>query len=280
MTQQLRDTCRRLLEAGTVNLIIGYGESDADKAAPPTFVRRAEDVDRLVWNDRCFANLTAYLTRKEVKAAVKIGIVVKGCDERALVVLEQESQIDRANLYVIGMACDGVGEPRAAKCASCDVHMPRTANETLGEAKTDGAPAEGTYTRLEAFMTKSPEERLDFWKDELERCIKCYACRAVCPLCYCNRCLVDKNRPVCIDTSATLKGNFNWHIARAFHLAGRCVGCGECARVCPVGIDLGLLNLTLARAAETHFDYRAGMDPATPPPVGSYSVQDEEDFIL
>jgi ferredoxin len=118
-----------------------------------------------------------------------------------------------------------------------------------------------------------------YWREELSRCVKCYACRQACPLCYCTRCIVDKNRPTAIDTSATLKGNFAWHITRAFHLAGRCVGCDQCTRACPAGIDLRLLNLTMAKAAETHFGYRAGMDCQAEPVIGGYSVQDQEDFI-
>ena len=82
-----------------------------------------------------------------------------------------------------------------------------------------------------------------------------------------------------IDTSATLKGNVAWQITRAFHLAGRCVGCDECTRVCPAGIDLRLLNLSLAQAAEESFAFRAGMDPDAEPILGAYSEQDREEFI-
>ena len=118
-----------------------------------------------------------------------------------------------------------------------------------------------------------------YWRAELERCVKCYACRQACPLCYCERCIVDKNRPTCLDTSATLKGNFAWHIVRAFHLASRCVGCDQCSRVCPEGIDLRLLNLSLAQASETNFGYRSGTDPKADLILGHYSQQDQEDFI-
>jgi len=290
MIDQLRQTCRKLLEDGTVNVVIGYGhsgggrnpagQSTPDGPVHPVFITRPEDVDTLVWNDRCFANLTVYLTRKEIKALGKPAIIVKGCDERALVVLEQESQIDRSAMYVIGMACDGVGDPHALKCAVCDVHRPRTADIVIGETAADAGNPEARYADLDAFLTKTPAERMAYWTEELARCVKCYACRQVCPLCYCERCIVDKNRPVAIDTSATLKGNFAWQIVRAFHLAGRCIGCDECTRACPAGINLRLLNQTLARAAEEHFTYRAGMDPETPPIIGSYSQTDEEDFIL
>jgi ferredoxin len=258
-----------VLTDGTVQVVIGYG------AAGPVFIRRAEDAGKLVWNADCQANLTTYLKRKEIKRLGKAAVVVKGCDERGLVILEKESQVDRQTLRVIGMACDGMGQP---KCDACTVHQPRFADEIIGDA-TAVPPGTLQAGALDALMQMSPAERMSFWAQEFERCVKCYACRQVCPLCYCERCIADKNRPVIIETSATPKGNFAWHITRAFHLAGRCVGCGECTRACPAGIPLGLLNLTLARAAEKHFGYHAGMDPKVEPLIGSYALTDREDFI-
>jgi formate dehydrogenase (coenzyme F420) beta subunit len=190
------------------------------------------------------------------------------------VVLDKESLFERQNLHVIGMACNGMGQP---KCAACETHVPRFADEAIGEA-AEAAPA-GRWAELDALMSLTPAERMAFWAGEFDRCVKCYACRQVCPLCYCERCVADKNRPVVIETSATRKGNVGWHITRAFHLAGRCVGCDECTRACPAGIDLRLLNQTLARAAEQNFGYRAGMDPAAEPVIGAYSLQDKEEFI-
>ena len=123
------------------------------------------------------------------------------------------------------------------------------------------------------------EETLKVWQGEFSRCVKCYACRQVCPLCYCERCVADKNRPQVIDTSATVEDNFAWHITRAFHLAGRCIGCDECTRGCPAGINLRLLNLATAKAAEDCFGFRAGYDPAAEPVFGAYSLKDKENFI-
>jgi ferredoxin len=205
-------------------------------------------------------------------------IVVKGCDQRALVVLEKESQLDRTQVYVIGMACEGMGRP---KCEACDVRQPRGADVVIGEAAGGSAAisADQRYAALKAFLARSSAERLAYWQQELARCVKCYACRQVCPMCYCPRCIADKNRPQAISSSATLKGNFAWHITRAFHLAARCVGCEECARVCPAGIDLRLLNLSLAQAAEENFAFRAGNDPQAEPVVGAYGLQDQESFI-
>ena len=294
MIEQLRHTCRRLFEEGTVQVVIGYGDGPASGGGVPTtvpvFIRRAENVDRLVWNKQCFANLTTYLKRPEIRALGRAAIVVKGCDARALVVLEKESQLKREDITVIGMACAGVsagagaGDMLAAKCAACDAHTPANCDEVIGTAdETNAKPSAdlggARYADLAAFMERPPAERMAYWMAELARCVKCYACRQVCPLCYCERCIVDKNRPTVIDTSATLKGNFAWAITRAFHLAGRCVGCDECTRACPAAIDLRLLNLTLARVAEESFGYRAGADPTAEPVIGAYALRDEEEFI-
>jgi coenzyme F420-reducing hydrogenase beta subunit len=276
MSDALREHCRQLLAEGQVQVVIGYGQDPPAAEPHPVFITQADDVARLVWNDRCQANLTTYLKRKDVRALGKAAIVVKPCDERTLVVLEKESQLERDKLVVIGMACPGMQGPA---CRGCDCRKPRWADVTLGEASAPTAPAEPRYTELDAFLQKTPAERMAYWRAELARCVKCYACRQACPLCYCERCVADKNRPTVIDTSATLKGNFAWHITRAFHLAGRCVGCDQCTRACPAGINLRLLNLSLAQAAEKEFAFRAGDDPQQTPILGSYSASDHEDFI-
>ncbi len=267
---ELLEYCHKLLAEGTVKVVIGYGPRG------PLIVTRAEDSNRLVWNNRCCSNLTTYLKRKEVKALGKPAVVVKPCDEKSLLVLEKESQIDRKEIHVIGMACEGVGEP---KCTFCTGRTPRFADKSFGEPAGPLPLASPPPNRFTALMSMTPRERMAFWATQFDRCVKCYACRQVCPMCYCERCIVEKNRPIEIDPAPTRKGNFAWQIARAFHLAARCVGCGECSRACPAGIDLALLNIALHKAAQEHFGYDAGVDPAAEPVVGSYALQDKEDFI-
>jgi ferredoxin len=279
MLDQLRSTCKKLLEDGKVQVVIGYGAVPGGASVTPVFITSAARVDQLTWNADCYHNLTAYLTRAEVKALGRAAVVVKACDERALVMLQKESQIDRDKVFVVGVACDTDLRPQATKCDACRDRVPRFADVVIGNTDRTSEAKTERYAELEQFLEKTPLQRMEYWQQELARCTKCYACRQVCPLCYCQRCIVDKNRPVCIDTSPTLKGNFAWHITRAFHLAGRCIGCDECTRACAAGIDLRLLNLSLARAAETNFGFRPGEDPDVEPLVGTYSEHDQESFI-
>lgn len=297
MEQELKNAIRKLLEEKTVDVAIGYGRVGVDGAIGAVFVTSPEDVDRLVWNSECRQNLAVHLTRKEIKALGKAAIVVKGCDARAIVVLANEGQIDRSNLVVVGVVCEGVEKANASgvkngepfeKCLSCVEHAARNVDLLVGDPKkaeeldAKNAPVAktaGNQAKLAKLRAMTTQERFDYWKNEFSRCVRCYACRQSCPLCYCNRCVADKNRPTRIDTSASLKGNFAWNILRAFHLAGRCVGCGACANACPAGIELDLLNLTLANAAEEQFGYVAGNEPGAAPLIGTYSETDKEDFI-
>ena len=297
MENQLRNAIRKLLEEKTVDVAIGYGRVGVGGAVGAIFVTNPNDVDRLVWNSECRQNLAVHLTRPEIKALGKAAIVVKGCDARAIVVLANEEQIDRSNLVVVGVVCEGVEKATAngenagvpyEKCLSCVEHAAKNVDILIGDESKAAALDEknapnaknvGNQEKLAKLRAMSTDERFNYWRDQFSRCVRCYACRQSCPLCYCNRCVADKNRPTRIDTSASLKGNFAWNILRAFHLAGRCVGCGACATACPAGIELDLLNLTLANAAEDQFGYVAGKELGAAPLIGSYAPTDKEDFI-
>ena len=126
----------------------------------------------------------------------------------------------------------------------------------------------------------SVAERWTFWQKEFDKCIKCYACRAACPMCYCHRCTTDVNQPQWIPVASHQRGNLDYHLMRAMHLAGRCVSCGECAKACPMDIPLNLLTYQLIEPIRTDFGAMAGMKANAVYALSTYKPEDKEDFIM
>ena len=153
----------------------------------------------------------------------------------------------------------------ADKCTRCLYPNAHIADVFVGEKK-QAVVSEDSYADLEQFEKLSLEERHNFWEKEMERCIRCYACRNACPLCVCrDHCIASSREPKWVTQADSVKDKLFFQIIHASHLAGRCTGCGECERACPVGIPVLLLKRSMSRSVEKLFAYRAGLDEGTPP---------------
>lgn len=279
--EELRSLARELLASGAVKAVVGYGQALLPNKTMPVVITSPDQADQLVWNKFCLNNLAVYLTRSEVTKRGKVAVVVKGCDAKAVCGLLQEAQVARENVVIIGMACDGVGEPTLESCKFCDVHTPKLQDKLLGKATAaDVSPTDGCFADVAKIEAMPVNQRWQFWQEQFDRCIKCYACRQVCPLCYCKRCVVEKNQPQWVPSSAHQVGNFAWNVIRAMHLAGRCVGCGACERACPQSLPLMLLNKKMAKEVAAQFKYRAGYDPALAPAVKTFDAQGDHDDLF
>jgi formate dehydrogenase (coenzyme F420) beta subunit len=294
VTEVIRAEAARLLAAGEVIAIIGYTPGRRTGSSQPVVITETADAAKLFFSAACVNNLAVYLTKakKEIPKGGKVGIVVKGCDLKALFGLMGESQLKREDLYLIGVPCAGVlvsttqpsteltAETIAPKCRECDAHLPTGCDFIPNVILPPQSQLESTYAaeiaRLEAL---TPAERWAYWKEQFAKCIKCYACRQVCPFCFCEQCLCDRNKPQMVETTPRPAGNAAWHIVRAMHLAGRCAGCAECERVCPMDIPLNLLNRKMAKELKELFEYEAGFEVNDKGPLTSYTEKDDQSFI-
>jgi len=294
ITEAIRDEAKRLLLEGQVSAIIGYAGARRKGSAQPIIISQAEDSAKLIFSPASVNNLALYLTKakKDIPKNGKIGIVVKGCDLKAIVGLMGESQLKREELYLIGVPCAGVlastaqpstgltAETIAPKCTECSAHLP-TGCDYVPNVELPAPPQlEEKYiveiTRLEAL---TPAERWAYWKGQFAKCIKCYACRQVCPFCFCEQCLCDRNKPQMVESTPRPAGNTAWHIVRAMHLAGRCAGCAECERVCPMDIPLNLLNRKMAKELKELYAYEAGFEINDKGPLSTFDEKDDQSFI-
>jgi len=280
-TEQIQAKARELLDRGEVACVIGY-EVGPRGIVRPFFAYEPDEADRLVWNDRCDHNLTTYLhdwkhPRARGQEPPRLGIVAKACDARALNVLLQEKQLARERLHVIGVVCQGMnnGDDRTlqARCERCAERTPVVYDTLVGEPTV--VPARTDWANVEALEGMAARERLDFWMSEFERCLRCYACRQACPACYCYECLAEQVDPQWVDIGIDFPEKYFFHITRAYHLAGRCVDCDACERVCPVNIRLSLLNRRIAREIAELFDFTPGLLPDEPSPLTTFRPNEE-----
>jgi ferredoxin len=271
---------RELLNLGEVGAVIGYERSPKGRVRP-AFVYDDADAQRLVWDQTCHHNLMVYLrervipTRRKDKPA-RVAIVAKPCDVRALNVLIHEEQVNRDQVFVIGVACPGIlnTDGRQEHCQRCKERVPVFYDALVGEPPQVEVAVE-EWPDVAEVEAMTPTQRLALWTREFDRCIRCYACRQACPGCYCTECLAEQVDPPWVSIAHGVPQKAFFHIMRAYHLAGRCVECHACDLACPMHIPLSLLNHKIAKEVKALFGYVSGGDAKTPPPLATFRKDEE-----
>lgn len=185
----------------------------------------------------------------------KIGVVARGCDERALIELAKRDQLDLEKIEILGVACT-----RDA-AINCRCTKPYPTKLKVGE-KAEGV-SDGINDNF--LLKKRLQERFSFWKHELSKCIKCYGCRIVCPSCFCEDCEMEQD--LWVKTGQVPPEIPTFHLIRWYHIADRCIECGECEKACPVDIPLLTISKILRRDIKEMFDYEAGLDAKQEAPL-------------
>ena len=317
MSQSVKEKALSLLRDGTVEAVVGWKAGEFFYDLTPAIFETEEEIEK----DFCYsgfsgANLSKYMIAASRKGK-KIAVFLKPCDSYSFQQLLKEHRIARENVYIVGIPCDGMLDIEKIRAAGCegivsvkesgqelsvetlykDVTLPRQDcllercyvckskkivifDELLGE---QGEELDShRFDRVAEIEAMSSEERFAFWQNELSRCIRCNACRNVCPACSCEKCVFDNAASGIKNTApADSFEESMFHIIRAFHVAGRCTDCGECSRVCPQNIPLHLLNRKFIKDInELYGPYTAGADPDSKSPLTDFTLDDCEPSVV
>ncbi len=304
-----------MLKSGAVDRLLGWKKGEFDYDIAPAVFTDCDDIkNNFVFNGFCGANFSKYLVSEKRKGG-KLLVFLKPCDTYSFNQLLTEHRFDRENVYAIGIPCEGMADITklkalagdgilsieesgtdvkvetlydgvktiafedilAERCINCKSKKHVAYDELLGD---DGQVLDSKrFDEVEKLENMTEDERFEFWQGELSRCIRCNACRNICPACTCEKCVFD-NPKSGAETKNPTEDSFEekmFHIIRAFHVAGRCTDCGECSRVCPQNIPLHLLNRKFIKDINSFYgDYQAGETVGSRAPLVNYTTDDIE----
>jgi formate dehydrogenase (coenzyme F420) beta subunit len=280
-TKQLQDIVQRLFSEEKIDLFIGYRKPETGEADLPLLIHTASEIHKLVFTNRSVYNITNYLKDETIRKK-RAGLVVKGCDSRALMMLITEQQVKRENLFIVGIACEGMLDDLGQKeqrCTECVMPDPVVFDEMIGDPQ--GKQPYRINPDVEALWAMPLPERAAHFEGIFSRCIRCNACRHSCPLCYCTNCAIDQETSVLFQGSNTTSAAFHALMTWSLHLAGRCVDCRNCERACSEHLPLHLLHKQNEQVIYANFqEHLAGMKPDHRGAFYTYSLDDPNDFIL
>jgi len=310
-TEKIQEISGRLLKEGKVDSVIGFAKGTVPMMNEPVMIRRPEDAGRLIWDAHCGMNLDNYLSGiKE-----RVGIVAKGCDSRNIVTHIVENRINRDQVVIIGVPCKGmvdrhkitdmadgpvtgieqkdgqvlvtwqgggktleISDVLQSNCAVCTHRNPVISDEMVAEPVVEQTP-EDPFSDVKAIEKMNSHEKWTWFEDLLSTCIRCYACRNACPLCYCPTCFVDEAKPQWVGKSTDPIDTRTFHFLRAYHCGGRCTDCGACERACPMGIPVRAFTRKLNKECLDLYGWEAGLVTEVRPPLDTFKPDDPEDFI-
>lgn len=312
LTSAIQEAAKKLLEDKKVDLVVGFAKGSLPLRNTPCFVRRPEDVTKLEWGAGCENNLANYLRKREGRVAV----VAKGCDVRSIIELIKENQIRREDLVIIGVPCSGMisrqkvekllgGEELTeagidggtvslkGKSVSKSVPLAELLHDSCRDCTHgnpvihdilagDAVPAkdDDRFQEVADFEAIPAEKRRAELAREFSKCIRCYACRQACPMCYCEECFVDCSTPIWINKANDPIDNLMFQAVRVLHSAGRCSDCGACERACPMDLKLRRLTRKMIKDVKDLFGYEAGANLDDVPALANFAADDPQPFLV
>jgi formate dehydrogenase (coenzyme F420) beta subunit len=239
----------QLILNGKVDIFLGYITLDGHQI-PHGFTR--ENLDELkdleVSDNRYpLEKIACHLTQKDPD--LKIGMLARDCNLRTLNVLYTWNQLNPDHIETLGVNCC----PSPLKShGDCSYLEPKKSGAFKKEHGID-------YNEdAEEFLEENDNnERLLRWMYEFTKCIKCYGCRNICPVCFCKECSLE--HPSLVEPGVLPAEVPIFHLIRATHMAGRCIDCGLCEEACPSHIPLRVLYRKVNAAVSDIFEFQPGV---------------------
>jgi ferredoxin len=253
MLDQVKNHVKGLLEEGKIEGFLGL--IDNDGAITPHLFKDPDELEKLSLGAKVnggppdrypMARILMTLLNQYNESV--FGVLLRGCDERALNELLKWNQIRDADdrIVKVGFAC----KQELADKHECKKPFP---DQIVAGEKAQGVP----YETVKQVMDMGLMDRLGYWREVFDRCVKCYGCRDVCPVCFCNVCTLEED--ALIQTGDLPPENPIFHLTRAVHMAGRCIDCNLCTEACPAEIPLRTLYKKVAQIVQEEFDYTTGL---------------------
>jgi ferredoxin len=252
MKQKIVDRVKELLESGKIEGFVGLREAGGH--IEPHVFTKPEELEEMNLGDAEGAGDARYPLTKVLLWLARtypdatFGILTRGCDERSLIELFKWNQVSQDKVVTVGIACSA----ELAQACACAKPYP---DDCVAGDKVEGVSENPEVRKIDALPV---EERFRYWMSQFEKCLKCYGCRNICPMCFCNECSLEE--PELVATGVLPTENPIFHLTRAVHMIGRCIDCGLCEEACPADIPLRTLYKKVAEIIEADTRYRPGMD--------------------
>lgn len=297
----VKDIAHEILSENQAERLLGWKRGEFFYDNSPAVFSTADGLKDFIYDLFCGSNLSKFLVKEATKEG-KIAVLLKPCDRYSFNQLVKEHRINKENVLPVEIACDGMVDIEKVKALGIKgiksitadgkqltidtIHGQKSCNKEdvlLLKCQTCKDRVGGDrFELVRRIEEMSSVERYEFWRSELSKCIRCNACRNVCPACTCEKCVFDNDKSGIANkaNSDSFEENL-YHLIRAFHVAGRCTDCGECTRVCPQGIPLHLINRKVIKDLnEFYGEYQAGADDSSVGPLTRFELDDVEPDIV